>query len=124
MINLISKGVESFWSIWPKNFYFLAAMSAFCEALSVTLFKISNSRGPLSIVAYILGILVIAFYAEALRYSKLAQSYPIWLALVAIFITVSSFFILREKVASFWFFGFALTVIGLIIIQYSLPPES
>jgi multidrug transporter EmrE-like cation transporter len=122
--NFISKGVELWWSLWPRNFYFLVAMSALSEAASVVLFAISKSRGSLSLLAYIMGILVVAFYGEALRYSKLGQSYPVWLVLVAVFISASSFFILKEKIGPMWFLGFTVTLIGLIIIQYSLPPES
>lgn len=121
---VVSRSVDTWWSIWPKNFYFLVTMSALCEAASVVLFSLSKSRGPTSLLAYIMGILVVAFYGEALRYSKLGQSYPVWLVMVALFITVSSYFILREKIGPMWFLGFTLTIIGLVVIQYSLPPET
>lgn len=108
----------------PNNFYVLVSLSALFEAISTYLFKISNSRGWLSVLAYICGFLVVGFYGEALRYSKLSQSYPIWLVLVAVLITASSFFLLKEHVRfGLWMVGFGLVVAGIIFIQFSLPSE-
>jgi multidrug transporter EmrE-like cation transporter len=121
---MISNLVQAFWSLFPNNFYVLVSLSALCEALSVYLFKISGSRGRLSVVAYILGFLVVAFYAEALRYSKLGQSYPIWLAAVAVLLTLTSIFLLKENIKfGVWMIGFILVIGGLAVIQFSLPPE-
>jgi multidrug transporter EmrE-like cation transporter len=124
MFHLFSTVVQNFWSIFPNNFYILIALSALCEALSVYIFKISNSRGWLSVLAYVLGFFVVAFYAEALRYTKLSYSYPIWLAAVAVLVTVASLILLKENVKfALWIPGFLLVIGGLTLIQLSLPPE-
>lgn len=122
-MDIISKIWELFWSIWPKNFYVLVLISALCEAGLVIMFKVTGNRGLLSIIGYILGFLAVAFYAESLKYSRVAQSYPIWLALAAILILVGSVFILREKVSPLWFVGFIFAIVGVVVIQLSLPPE-
>ncbi len=122
MINIISNIIQAFWSLFPNNFYVLVTLSALCEALSVYLFKISENRGLLSVLGYILGFFVLGFYAESLRYSKLSQSYPVWLVLVALLITAASIFLLRENVKfGIWIVGFILVIAGLSIIQFSLP---
>jgi len=123
-MDFIAKAWEYFWSVWPKNFYILIAISAICEAASITVFKISGNRGLLSIAGYILGFFVVAFYAESIKYSRVAQSYPIWLALISILITISVVFILHEKVSWLWLIGFIFTIVGVIIINLSLPPEN
>lgn len=125
MFAFISNIVQTFWSLFPNNFYVLVALSAISEALSVYLFKISGNRGWISAIGYVLGFLVIAFYAEALRYSKLGQSYPVWLAMVAVFVTIASIFLLKENIKfGVWMIGFLLVIAGLTVIQFSLPPES
>ena len=86
-------------------------MSALCEVTSVTIFRLSGNRGPAAFAGYILGFFVIAFYAEALKYSKVSQSYPIWLVSIAILITIASYFVLHEKISPIWFVGFAIIVI-------------
>lgn len=123
-MDIISKIWELFWSIWPKNFYFLVFISALCEAGLVIMFKISGNRGLFSIVGYILGFFAVAFYAESLKYSRVAQSYPIWLTLAAILILVGSVLILHEKVSPLWFVGFIFAIVGVTIINLSLPTEN
>ena len=107
--------------MWPKNFVFLATMSALCEAVSVTLFKISGDRGAIAVLGYIFGFLVLAFYAESTRYAKIAQSYPVFLIATAVFISIASYIILHEKIKPQWFIGFLLVIVGLLIIQTSFP---
>lgn len=121
--HLILRFWEFFWSLWPKNFIFLVLISALSEVTSVTVFKLSGNRGLLAVVGYILGFFVVAFYAEALKYSKVSHSYPIWLVTIAILITLSSIFVLKERVPVQWFIGFILAVSGVIIIQNSLTPD-
>jgi multidrug transporter EmrE-like cation transporter len=124
MLHIFSNVIQTIWSVLPNNFYVLVTLSALCEALSVYLFKVSGNRGWVSGVAYVLGFLVIAFYGEALRYSKLGQSYPIWLALVAILVTVASVVLLKEDIKyGLWFAGFVLVIGGLTLIQFALPSE-
>lgn len=123
-MDFITRIWELFWSIWPKNFYILVLISALCEVASVTVFKISGNRGLLSIGGYILGFFVVAFYAEALKYSKVTQSYPFWLVAVAILLVLASFFILHEKISWLWLIGFIFAIVGVIIINFSLPPEN
>lgn len=123
-MDFIPKIWELFWSIWPKNFYLLILISALCEAASVILFKMSGNRGLLSVAGYILGFFVVAFYAESIKYSRVAQSYPIWVVLSAILIAVSLVFILHEKVSPQWLIGFIIAIVGVTIIQLSLPSEN
>lgn len=123
-MDLISKIWELFWSIWPKNFYVLVLISALCEAGLVIMLKISGNRGLFSVVGYLLGFFAVAFYGESLKYSRVAQSYPIWIVLAAVLIAVSSLFILHEKVSLLWLVGFIFAIVGVVIIQLSLPPEN
>lgn len=124
VIQVLARGWELFWSVFPKNFYFLILLSALCEAISIVLFKLSGNRGPLVIAGYILGFFVVAFYAEAIKYSRVSHSYPVWLVSAAILVTVASVFVLHEKVSFLWLAGFVLAIVGLIMINLSLPPES
>jgi len=118
------KGMGYFWSIWPKNFLFLVLMSAICEAISVSFFKISGDRGFLSVIGYIFGFFVVAFYAEALRYSKISHSYPIYLVAISVLVSFVSFIVFREKISFQWVIGFTLAIVGIIILEFGLPPES
>lgn len=120
-IKLISDLWGLFWSLWPKNFLFLVIMSAICEGASVTFFRLSGNRGVGSIIGFILGFFVVAFYAEATKYAKIAHSYPIYLAAIAICISIASIFVLREKVTSLWAVGFIFVLIGITMIQFGLP---
>lgn len=122
-MDFLVKIWELFWSVWPKNFYILVFVSALCEVASVIVFKISGNRGLLSIAGYVLGFFVVAFYAEALKYSKVTQSYPVWLVSVAILLVIASALILHEKISWLWLIGFIFAVIGVAIINLSLPPE-
>jgi len=123
-MDSLSKIWELFWSIWPKNFLFLIVISAFLEAVSVIVLKLGGNRGLLSVAGYVLGFFVLAFYAEALKYSKVTQSYPYWLVVVAVLLVFGSFFILHEKISLQLLIGFILTVAGIIIIQLSLSTEN
>jgi multidrug transporter EmrE-like cation transporter len=122
-MDSLSKIWELFWSIWPKNFLFLIVISAFLEAVSVIVLKLGGNRGLLSVAGYVLGFFVLAFYAEDLKYSKVTQSYPYWLVVVAVLLVFGSFFILHEKISLQLLIGFILTVAGIIIIQLSLSTE-
>lgn len=117
VVQLFSKTWEIFWSIWPKNFWFLITASAIAEVISVTLFRLGGNRGWIAILGYILGFLTVAFYAEGQKYSSISASYPIWLVLVAVFIGLSAFVILHEHFSPIWLLGFVLTIIGVIIMQ-------
>lgn len=123
IIGIIGKAYELFWSIWPKNYIFLVLMSALSEAASVFFFKIGGNRGIQAVIGYILGFFVVAFYAQATRYGPLSKSYPLYLVSIGIFISVVSFLVLREKVQPQWFLGLILVLIGLAIINSSLPPD-
>lgn len=123
-MDSLSKIWELFWSIWPKNFLFLIAISAFLEAVSVIVLKLSGNRGLFSVAGYVLGFFVLAFYAEALKYSKVTQSYPYWIVAVAVLLVIGSFFILHEKISLQLLIGFILSVAGIIVIQLSLSTEN
>lgn len=119
--NLFSRTWELFWSIWPKNFWFLILGAAIAEVISVTVFRLGGNRGWLAILGYILGFFVVAFYAEGQKYSTLSISYPIWLAAVAILISGSAFFIFHDQFSTKWLIGFILTIVGILLIQTSIP---
>ncbi len=119
--NLFSRIWELFWSIWPKNFWFLILGAAVAEVISVTLFRLGGNRGWLAVIGYILGFLVVAFYAEGQKYSTLSISYPIWLVAVAILISGSAFFIFHDQFSVKWLVGFILTIVGILLIQTSIP---
>ena len=123
-MDFLGKIWELFWSIWPKNFLFLIVISAFLEAASVIVLKLSGNRGLFSVAGYVLGFFVLAFYAESLKYSKVTQSYAFWLLTVAVLLVIASFFILHEKISLQLLIGFILAVVGVIIIQFSLPTEN
>lgn len=123
-MDILSKIWELFWSIWPKNFVFLIVVSAFLEAVSVIVLKLSGNRGLFSVAGYVLGFFVLAFYAEALKYSKVTQSYPYWIVAVAVLLVFGSFFILHEKISLQLLIGFILSVAGIIVIQLSLSTEN
>jgi len=123
IIAIIGKAYELFWSIWPKNYIFLVFMSALSEAVSVYFFKIGGNKGTQAIIGYILGFFVVAFYAEATKYGPISRSYPLYLIAIGIFISLLSFLVLHEKVQPQWFLGLILVLIGLIIINSSLPPK-
>lgn len=110
-----------FWSIWPKSFWFLIVGAAIAEAISVTVFRIGDNRGWLAVLGYILGFFVVAFYAEGQKYSTLSASYPVWLAIVALLISLSAFLIFHDKFSVKWFLGFLFTIIGVFLIQTSIP---
>jgi multidrug transporter EmrE-like cation transporter len=116
-MDLFGRLWELFWTIWPKNYIALVLLAAFCEIGSVSAFKFSANRGWLSIVGYILGFFVVAFYGEALRYSKVVQSYPLWIAAVAILLIFASFLIFHEKISWAWFVGFTLIIVGSIVVN-------
>ena len=109
-----------FWSIWPKNFWFLILGAAVAESVSVTLFRIGGNRGWLAVFAYAFGFFVVSFYAEGQKYSTLSISYPIWLAAVALLVSISAFLIFRDKFSVKWFLGFFFTLIGVYLIQTSV----
>lgn len=109
-----------FWSLWPKSFLFLILGSAIAEALSVTVFRISGNRGWLAVLGYIFGFFVVAFYAEGLKYSTLSLSYPVWLAAIALLVSISAFLIFHDKFSVKWIFGFLFTIIGVYLIQTSI----
>ena len=119
--NIFVKGWDFFWSLWPKSFLFFILGAAVAEVVSVTVFRIGGNRGWLAILGYILGFFVIAFYAEGQKYSTLSISYPIWLAVVAILVSLSAFFIFHDQFSIKWFLGFVLTIIGVLLIQTSIP---
>lgn len=98
-------------------------MSALSEAASVYFFKIGGNKGVQAVIGYILGFFVVAFYAQATRYGPIAKSYPLYLIAIGICISAVSFFILREKIQPQWFLGLILVLIGLVIINSSLPAE-
>ncbi len=123
VINFFSKTWGLFWSIWPKSFWFLVLGSAVAEAISVTVFRVVGNRGWFAILGYVLGFLTVAFYAESQKYSTLSASYPIWLAAVAVLVSFSAFFIFREQVSLKWVIGFILTIVGILLIQTSIPEK-
>lgn len=120
IINFFSRIWLLFWSIWPKSFLFLVLASAVAEAISVTVFRITGNRGSLAVLGYILGFLTVAFYAEGQKYSTLSVSYPIWLAAVAILVSLSAFLIFHDQFSLKWAIGFILTITGIILIQTSV----
>lgn len=119
--EFFSKAWMSFWSIWPKNFWFFILGAATAEAISVTVFRIGSNRGWLAVLGYVLGFFVVAFYAEGLKYSTLSVSYPLWLAVVALLVSLSAFLIFHDKLSARWFLGFLCTLIGVFLIQTSIP---
>lgn len=119
--HFFSKTWELFWSIWPKNFWFLIVGAAVAEAISVTVFRLGGNRGWLAVLGYILGFFVVAFYAEGQKYSTLSVSYPIWLAVISVLISCSAFFIFHDHFSAKWLLGFTLTIIGVLLIQTSIP---
>lgn len=121
IINFFSKIWLLFWSIWPKNFWFLVLASAVAEAVSVTIFRITANRGSLVMLGYIAGFLTVAFYAEGQKYSTLSISYPIWLAVVAILVSGSAFLIFHDHFSLKWVIGFILVITGILLIQTSVP---
>ena len=120
VINFASKTWELFWSIWPKNFWFLVIGAALAEAVSVMVLRLSGNRGWLAVLGYVLGFLTVAFYAEAQKYSTLSVSYPIWLGLVAILVSVIAFLVFHDHLSIKWFIGFVLTIVGILLIQTSI----
>lgn len=123
-MNVFSQLWNAFWSLWPKSYILLVTFSALCEAISVILFKFSGNRGWLSILGYVFGFFVVAFYAEATKYAPIGKSYPLYLFAVALFISIASVFVLHEKVSYLWFAGFVVAMIGIFIINSSLPSEA
>ena len=119
--QFFSKTWELFWSVWPKNFWFLILGAAVAEAVSVTFFRLGGNRGWMAIVGYILGFFVVAFYAEGQKYSTLSISYPIWITAAVILISFSAFFIFHDQFSIKWLLGFILAVIGVIIMQTTIP---
>lgn len=120
-MDIIPKAWELFWSIWPKSFLFLVLASAVAEAVSVAVFRIGGNRGWMAILGYILGFLTVAFYAESQRYANLSLSYSIWLAAVAILISLIAFLIFHDQFSTKWLLGFVLTIVGIWLIQTSFP---
>ena len=112
---------ELFWSLIPRNFWLLVLGSAVAEAASVVAFRLGDNRGWLAVIGYIFGFFTIAFYAEGLKYSTLSVSYPIWLGAVAILVSGSAFFVFHDNLSLKWFIGFILTIIGILLIQTSVP---
>lgn len=121
--DFFSKAWTLFWSVWPKSFLFLILGSAVAEAVSVTVFRMGNNRGWLAMFGYILGFFVVAFYAEGQKYSTLSVSYPIWLAVAAILISCSAFFIFHDSFSLKWAVGFLFTIVGVLLIQTSIPKQ-
>lgn len=119
--NFFARGWDFFWSIWPKNFWLLIFIAAIAEALSVTVFRLGENRGWLAILGYIIGFLVIAFYAEGQKYSSLSISYLIWLVTSASLIGLSAFFIFHEQFSWTWILGFILAIIGVFMMQTVTP---
>ena len=119
--NIFAKVWDFFWSVWPKNFWFLIIGAAIAEAVSVTIFRLGGNRGWSAVLGYILGFFVVAFYAEGQKYSTLSVSYPIWLAVISILISGSAFFIFHDHFSGKWLLGFILTIIGVLLIQTSIP---
>lgn len=119
--QFFAKNWELVWSIFPKNFWFLIVGSAVAEAISVTVFRLGDNRGWLAVLGYILGFFVVAFYAEGQKYSTLSISYPIWLAVISVLISFSAFFIFHDHFSGKWLLGFILTIIGVLLIQTSIP---
>lgn len=118
--DFFSKAWTLFWSVWPKSFLFLILGSAVAEAVSVTVFRMGNNRGWLAMFGYILGFFVVAFYAEGQKYSTLSVSYPIWLVVVALLVSMSAFLIFHDRFSARWFLGFLCTLIGVYLIQTSI----
>lgn len=116
-----SKIWESFWSLWPKSFLFLVLGSAIAEAVSVAVFRVGGNRGWMAVLGYFLGFLTVAFYAESQKYANLSMSYPIWLAVVAILVSLIAFLIFHDQFSTKWLLGFILTIIGIFLIQTSFP---
>lgn len=119
--GIFVKGWDLFWSVWPKNFWFLIIGSAVAEAISVTVFRLGENRGWLAVLGYILGFFVVAFFAEGQKYSTLSISYPIWLGVVALLVSGSAFFVFHDNFSGKWLLGFILTIIGVYLIQTSIP---
>lgn len=120
IVNFLGSIWNLFWSIWPKNYLFLILLSALSEVFSVTFFRFGGNRGWLAILGYIFGFLGIAFYAEGLKYSTLSISYPIWLGIVAILVSLCAFLVFHEQLSIKWFIGFILTIAGVLLIQTSI----
>lgn len=110
-----------FWMIWPKSFFFLVLGSAVAEAVSVAVFRIGGNRGWTAVLGYTLGFLTVAFYAESQKYANLSISYPIWLAAVAILVSLIAFLIFHDQFSTKWLLGFILIIIGILLIQTSFP---
>lgn len=120
LVNFFSRSWEFFWTLWPKNFWFLVLGAAVAEALSVMVFRLGGNRGWLAVLGYLLGFFTLAFYAEGLKYSTLSVSYPIWLGAVAIMVSSIAFFVFHDYLSLKWFIGFMLTIIGILLIQTSV----
>lgn len=119
MLDIFAKIWELFWSIWPKNFWFLVLASGVAEAVSVVVLRQTGNKGWISIVGYIAGFLTVAFYAESQKYSTLSYSYPVWLVSVAVLVSLSAFFIFHDQFSYKWLLGFILAMVGIILIQLS-----
>lgn len=123
MLEAFSRLWEIFWSIWPKSFWFLVIASGVTETLSVVILRSTGNKGWVSVLGYIAGFLTVAFYAESQKYSSLSYSYPIWLVSVALMVSLSAFFIFHDQFSYKWLAGVLLTMVGIILIQLSVPEK-
>lgn len=119
--HFFSKAWELFWLFLPKNFWFLILGAAVAEAFSVMVFRIGGNRGWMAVLGYVLGFFTLALYAEGLKYSTISVSYPIWLGAVAILVSSVAFLVFHDHLSLKWFIGATLTILGILLIQTSVP---